>query len=95
MSISRDEIEKIANLACIKLSEDEKELYQNEVSKILTWIHQLEKLNTDHVEPVYNIASHNQPLRPDTINQTNNSEQIFSNAPSEKYNYYVVPKVIE
>ncbi len=95
MSISREEVDKIACLACIKLSEDEKAIYRTEVNKIIEWVDQLRKLDTSNVEPMLSVANHNQPLRQDIINQTNMAKDVLSNAPSEKYQYYVVPKVIE
>lgn len=95
MSISREEVNKLANLACIKLTEEEKDIYGKEINNILAWIDQLQELDTSNVEAIHSIITHNQPLRSDSIQQANTVEQIFSNAPSEKYQYYAVPKVIE
>lgn len=96
MSLTTDDIVKIAKLARIGLSEQDKQFYTNEMNKIFGWIEQLQKINTDGVEPMTSIVSGNRlPMRDDVVNDGHCREKILANAPKAEYGCFAVPKVIE
>jgi aspartyl-tRNA(Asn)/glutamyl-tRNA(Gln) amidotransferase subunit C len=98
MSLSTDEVKKIAHLARIKMSDAEVEKSRNELNKILAWIEQLQEVNTDGIEPMTTAEDMNLPMREDRVGgmHDNSSQQaVLKNAPNAKYNYFAVNKVVE
>lgn len=95
MSLSLDEVKKIARLARIAITEDEVVKYQGELNRIFTWIEQLQEVNTENVEPMYSTVDHDLPQREDVVNDGNIKEDVLCNAPISKFGYYVVTKVVE
>ena len=94
MSIDNSVVKKIANLSKINLSEKESENLKHELNKILDWVDDLKKVDTTMVEPMLSVFNENMKMRDDKVEQTN-TDEILSNAPDKKENFFVVPKVIE
>ena len=94
MSIDNSVVKKIANLSKINLSEKESENLKHELNKILDWVDDLKKVDTKMVEPMLSVFNENMKMREDKVEQTKTNE-ILSNAPEKKENFFVVPKVIE
>lgn len=95
MSLSIKDVEKIARLARIKVTEDDKEHYAREISGILKWIEQLNEINTDNVPAMTSVAAMQLPCREDKITDGGIQESIIKNAPESDYGCFVVPKVLE
>lgn len=57
MTITKEEVKKVAHLSYIKLSDEEVEIYTKELGQILNWIQVLQEVNTDNIEPMKNIIS--------------------------------------
>jgi len=94
MSIDNSVVKKIANLSKINLSDKELENFKLELNKILDWVDDLKKVDTKMVEPMLSVFNENMKMREDKVEQTKTNE-ILSNAPEKKENFFVVPKVIE
>ncbi len=94
MSIDNSVVKKIANLSKINLSEKESENLKHELNKILDWVDDLKKVDTKMVEPMLSVFNENMKMRDDKVELTN-TDEILSNAPDKKENFFVVPKVIE
>ena len=94
MSIDNSVVKKIANLSKINLSDKELESFKHELNKILDWVDDLKKVDTKMVEPMLSVFNENMKMRDDKVEQTKTNE-ILSNAPEKKENFFVVPKVIE
>ena len=94
MSIDNSVVKKIANLSKINLSDKELENQKHELNKILDWVDDLKKVDTKMVEPMLSVFNENMKMREDKVEQTKTNE-ILSNAPEKKENFFVVPKVIE
>ena len=94
MSIDNSVVKKIANLSKINLSDKELENLKHELNKILDWVDDLKKVDTKMVEPMLSVFNENMKTREDKVEQTKTNE-ILSNAPEKKENFFVVPKVIE
>ncbi len=95
MSLTIDEVKKIAFLSRIKVDENELEKLSGELSGILDWIEQLQQVDVENVEPLASVVELTQPMRADVITDGNKQEQILANAPEAMDGYFTVPKVVE
>ena len=95
MSISPEEVLKIANLARLKINQDEVGQYATELSKIISLVEQMNKVDTQNVEPMAHPLDVTQRLRKDEVTETNQREKFQSVAPNAERGLYLVPKVIE
>ncbi|RDI42861.1 Asp-tRNA(Asn)/Glu-tRNA(Gln) amidotransferase subunit GatC [Aquicella lusitana] len=95
MSLTPEEIKKIAHLARLNLSEQDIALYTPQLSNILDFIEQLNKTDTTHVEPLAHPLDVSQRLRTDEINEPNLRDKYQRIAPLVEAGLYLVPKVIE
>jgi aspartyl-tRNA(Asn)/glutamyl-tRNA(Gln) amidotransferase subunit C len=95
MSITIKDVEHVANLARLELSEQEKHKFTEQMNAILKYAEKLNELNTDHVEP----TSHPVPLvnvmREDVKKPSLLIEQVLLNAPDEEDGQIKVPAVLE
>jgi aspartyl-tRNA(Asn)/glutamyl-tRNA(Gln) amidotransferase subunit C len=89
-------VAKIARLARIKVTEDEKEHYAREISGILRWMEQLNEVDTADVPMLTSVSAVKLPWREDKVTDGNQQEAVVANAPGgSDYGCFVVPKVIE
>ena len=95
MSITPEEVLKIANLARLKINQDEVGQYATELSKIISLVEQMNKVDTQNVEPMAHPLDVTQRLRKDEVTETNQREKFQSVAPNAEKGLYLVPKVIE
>ena len=95
MSLSTQDVKKIAKLSCIKITEEEAAKYQVELNSIFQWIEQLQSVNTDGVEPLCGVEGQMTKTREDVVTDGDKRDQVLKNAPVAKYGYFAVPKVIE
>lgn len=95
MSLTPEEVIKIAHLARLNLSEEEIVLYTPQLSKILDFIEQMNQVDTKHVEPLAHPLDLSQRLRSDQVSEANLREKYQRNAPQVDSGLYLVPKVIE
>ena len=95
MAIEQDEIEKIAELARIRISDEEIGQVTQRITEILHMVDQLQAVDTGSVEPMANPLDATQRLRPDEVTQGNRRENFQAIAPAVENGLYLVPKVIE
>lgn len=95
MSISKEEVLKVAHLARLAITDDKVDEYTQTLSNILDLVAQMNSVNTDNVLPVYNPLDAVQGLRADEITEVNQRELYQSIAPRIESGLYLVPKVIE
>jgi aspartyl-tRNA(Asn)/glutamyl-tRNA(Gln) amidotransferase subunit C len=95
MLINETQISKIAKLARIAVSQEEKVIFAKELSKVLDVIETLQEVNTDHIEPISSISKANLTMRTDEYQEMLDVALIMKNAPLAQYNCFAVPKVIE
>lgn len=95
MSITPEEVLKIANLARLKINQDEVGQYATELSKIISLVEQMNKVDTQNVEPMAHPLDVAQRLRKDEVTEINQREKFQSVAPNAEKGLYLVPKVIE
>lgn len=96
MSLTPEQVTKIARLSRLRLQDSEKATVQQELNKIFDWIAQLQAVNTDGVEPLASVISKGEPLRADEVTDGNKQQDILHNSPvAARYGHFVVPKVVE
>lgn len=95
MALERDEVEKIAHLARLKIDEEQIPSYAAALSNILGIAEQLQATATDGIEPMAHPLDATQRLRPDAVSETNQRETYQAIAPATEDGLYLVPKVIE
>ncbi len=96
MSLTRQDVEKIAHLARLQITDAEMPVYVKSLSSIVDFVAELGKADTAHVAPMaHPLVGQVQRLRPDEITETDRHETYQQNAPQVQAALYVVPKVIE
>jgi aspartyl-tRNA(Asn)/glutamyl-tRNA(Gln) amidotransferase subunit C len=94
MSISLQEVEHIADLARLELSEEEKERYREQLSAILEYAARLRELNTSGILPTFSLLLAGNVLRPDLARPGLPIEALLHNAPQVQDGQFRVPKIL-
>ena len=95
MTITKDTIRKISNLAKISVADHEVEKLESEISSIIRWVEALNEVDTENVDPMSNSLTGSLRMREDLVTDGNKVPDILSNSPVDDENFFVVPKVIE
>lgn len=95
MSLSLDDVAKIARLARLELTNAEAAQTLGQLNNIFGLIEQMQAVNTDGVEPMSHAVDVAQRLREDRVTETNQREAFQSVAPEAEGGLYLVPRVIE
>jgi aspartyl-tRNA(Asn)/glutamyl-tRNA(Gln) amidotransferase subunit C len=100
MSVSRDEVAKIAALARIRMSDEELERMVPELNGILKWVEQLGEVDCTGVEPMTAVIPNTLRLRDDVVDADPLTgggvrDKVLANAPAPEHGFFGVPKVIE
>jgi len=95
MKISIQEVEHVANLARLELSEQESGRLTDQLSNILTYVEKLNELDTKGVEPTAHVLDIRNVMREDIIAPSLTQERALANAPEKAAGHYKVPKIIE
>ena len=95
MSLEKSDVEKIAHLARLAVSEQELESVAGDLSSILGLVEQMNAVDTSAVTPMAHPLHMVQRLRPDAVTEEDRREQFQSVAPQAEAGLYLVPKVIE
>lgn len=95
MSLTPDEVKKIAHLARLNLSENDIALYTPQLSQILAFIEHMSQADTSHVELLAHPLFLSQRLREDAITEPNLRDKFQAIAPQVEAGLYIVPKVID
>jgi aspartyl-tRNA(Asn)/glutamyl-tRNA(Gln) amidotransferase subunit C len=93
MSLSADEVRKVADLARLEISDAELETMAGQLSAIIDYINQLQALNTDGVEPLAHALDVHDVFRDDLPGRSLSPNQALANAPARKNDFYRVPPV--
>ncbi len=93
MSLSADEVRKVADLARLELSETDVEEMAKQLSAIVDYVNQLQQVNTDGVEPLAHALDLHDVFRDDVPGQPLSEDEALANAPKRKGSFYGVPAV--
>jgi aspartyl-tRNA synthetase len=89
------QVQHIARLARLRVTEEEALAYQNDLNDILSYVETLGELDTEAVEPMRHVLEIKNVWRDDKQGKSEEQESILSNAPSRDGDYYKVPRIIE
>jgi aspartyl-tRNA(Asn)/glutamyl-tRNA(Gln) amidotransferase subunit C len=96
MTLTRGDVESIAHLARLAITEQEMPVYVQSLSAIIAFVEQLSAADTSAVEPMaHPLEGQVQRLRPDAVTETDRHALYQQNAPAVAAALYLVPKVIE
>ncbi len=94
MSITKEDVVHVADLARLALTDEEIELYTAQMQKILGYVEKLSTLDTEGVEPSGAYAG-GESLRKDDVTPSLAQEKALQNAPQEARGCFKVPRIIE
>jgi aspartyl-tRNA(Asn)/glutamyl-tRNA(Gln) amidotransferase subunit C len=89
------DIEKVARLARLELSEEEKETFGNQMEQILTYMEQLNRIDTTGVEPTSHAIPVENVFRDDAVKPSFPQKEVLAIAPDEEKGHFKVPRIIE
>ena len=95
MSLTIKEVNHIADMARLNLTEEEKRKYQEQLSAILDYAARLQQLDTSGIPPTSSVLSSASPLRPDQAGISLPVEETLRNTADKKDNQFRVPPVFE
>ena len=93
--ISLEQVRHVARLARLELDADEERSLQANLSEILTYIDQLNELDTTNIAPTAQVGEAGTPMREDVVTNQAAPDEMLFNAPERAGNYFKVPKIIE
>jgi len=94
MKIDRRQVDYIANLARLALSEEERERFAAQLGKIIEYVEKLNKLDTSNVEPMAHATGLKNVFRDDILDKPISSKKALENAPDKEDDFFRVPKVV-
>ena len=95
MSLTLDQVRRVAHLARIEVSDAEAESTLGHLNEIFTLIEEMQAVDTRGIEPMAHAQDVAQRLRPDCVTESNRREAFQAVAPDTEAGLYLVPKVIE
>lgn len=95
MNITDETIDYVAALAKLKIKEEDRERTKKDLSDILGYMDRMNELDTDGIEPMSHAFPMKNVFREDVVTNTDDSENLLSNAPKKKENQFMVPKTVD
>jgi len=94
MAVTKKDVEKIAELARLKFTEEELENFTPQMNEILSYMDKLNELDTENVKPLSHPVEQINVFREDELKPSISTEDALKNAPSKDDHHFKVPKVI-
>ncbi|HLS07462.1 Asp-tRNA(Asn)/Glu-tRNA(Gln) amidotransferase subunit GatC [Lentibacillus sp.] len=93
--ISKDDVKHVANLARLAITEEEADMFTDQLSSIIEYAEQLNELDTENVEPTTHVLDLKNVLRKDEPKEWISKEEALKNAPDKQDGYFRVPSILE
>lgn len=93
--LSRQEIDHVARLARLNLTEEERAVFTGQLNEILGYVDKLKELDVTGIEPTAHVVPLRNVLRPDGNRPSFDREEMLANAPERFEGYFKVPKILE
>ncbi len=87
------DVEHVAKLARLELSEEEKVKFSKQLGDILKYVEQMNEVNTEGVEPMNHAMEFYNVMREDVVKYENTREELMANAPEQEEDFFKVPKI--
>lgn len=94
MKLTRDQVKHVAKLANLPLSDEEEDLFQEQLSKILDYIDQLNSVDTSGVEPTFNVSGEENVMRVDEPVASLSQDEALQNVPQKENGFFVTKRVL-
>ncbi len=94
MKISKQEVEHVAHLARLNLTDGELDMMTGQLDNILSYVDKLGELDTDNVPPTTHVFSVNNAFREDVVKKSLPQEEALKNAPQQNGETFQVPRII-
>jgi aspartyl-tRNA(Asn)/glutamyl-tRNA(Gln) amidotransferase subunit C len=91
--ITIKDVEHVAKLARLELTEDEKELYTRQLGDVLKYVEQMNEVDTSNVKPMAQVIDMVNVMREDEVRYDISKADLMANAPEEENGYFKVPKI--
>ena len=95
MKLTRDEVQRVAVLARLRLTPKEETQLTEQLDHILAYMEKLAELDTSNIEPFSHTVDTVNVLREDQMTNRPNADALLSNAPDRDNSFFKVPKIIE
>jgi len=95
MTIDREEVERLAELAKLELDEDEIEQFRDDLGEVLEYVEKLDELDTEGVEPTTHAVPAEMRGRDDGVREGLSREEVLREAPDREGGEFRVPKVVD
>lgn len=95
MKVTHDTLQKIAHLARLEVRPDEEADLIDSLNGVLTWMEQLNEVDTTGVEPLTHLSTETNVLRDDVVGNHLPREKALANSPQHDGQFFEVPKVLE
>ncbi len=95
MAITRKDVDKVADLARLALTEEELELSTKQLQRILGYVEKLSELDTNGVEPTSYTVPLTKVFRQDKVRESLAQDDALSNSAGKAEGYFKVPKIID
>jgi aspartyl-tRNA(Asn)/glutamyl-tRNA(Gln) amidotransferase subunit C len=92
--LSKKEVEHVAWLAHIELSDQEKALFTEQFNEILEYFKKIDDVDTDGVEPTYHVLDLNNVYRKDKVKSSLSTEEALKNAPKKEKKFFKAPRIV-
>ncbi len=93
--LNLDQVKHVAKLASLPLSADEEKLYGEQLSQILDYIHQLNKVDTASIDPTFNVTGLSDVLAEDKTDSGLSQDEALRNAPTKDDGLFMTKGVFE
>lgn len=91
--ITIQDVEHVAKLARLDLTEEEKVKFLKQLGDVLKYVEQMNEVDTSNVEPLSHVVDFNNVMREDEIHYDCSKEELMMNAPEEENGFFKVPKI--
>jgi aspartyl-tRNA(Asn)/glutamyl-tRNA(Gln) amidotransferase subunit C len=95
MELTREEVQRVALLAQLRLMPEELEQLTDQLQNILQYMETLSELDTSEIEPFTHAVDASNIFREDIVTNSPNTDAILANAPAKSKTFFRVPKIIE
>ncbi len=95
MALSAKQLKHLSRLARLKLTDKDTAIFQKQLSEILGYVDQLQKLDTDKVEPTSQVTGLVNIMRKDSIDQSLPRKEALKNAPEQLEGFFKVKSVFD
>lgn len=95
MKITKEQVEHVANLARLNLTEEEKEQMTTDMEAIIEFANRINEIDIDNIDPTAHIVPVNNVFREDEVNPSFSRDELLSNAPNKENGCFSVPRIVE